>query len=233
MTATVHRLRAGAGPITSPRYSVVGRCSAKHAVSHVGILADARDLKLVQMGRQLAVAAFHMANPSDKLEMPGTMQVNAVGWLHDMTPDEQASIEDWLNELKTIANTIEYWACPSRVLRKDPSTGRDIAVKFSCAGFVQHCFAEAVLVELVVCDEELPEVDVDVLKEAWPFVVRQQHRGQAEQLLGGGHGPWKVLLPGYLFHALKLERAALPYRPAAADPCFPPDLPAKAPPQAG
>jgi hypothetical protein len=206
-----HRLQTIAR--ASPQYAVVGMCTEAHAVSHVGILAAADALTHGQ-----TVSVFHMANFRDRLQLPGTMTAHAVGWTHDITADELTRVEDWLQRFKTSSIGVEYWACPAEIVQKDEATGRPIGRKFSCAGFVRCCFAEALRIPLVVRDEDLPEVDVAVLKQAWPFVVDPR----AQRYLGGGPGPWRVLLPSYLFHALAGAREALPHRPTRADPCFPP-----------
>lgn len=149
--------------------------------------------------------------------MPGNMKAHAVGWIDELSTEEYGRIEDWLNELKTTTIKIEYIGFPAAEIETDKVTRRPIGRKFSCAGFVHSCFKEALGIELVA-EEDLPEVGLDLLKRVWGPIV-ETRRGQRHLR---GPGPWRVLLPSYLFHALARERSGMPHRPLQAIPCFPP-----------
>lgn len=204
------------GQVDSPRYSVVGECSAQHAVSHVGILEREGSVANGQ-----TVSVFHMANPIARLELPGEMTAHVLGWVLDLTDDEFGCIEVWLEEVKTTSVKIEYLACPATQVLVDKINGRPIGRAFSCAGFVCCCFAEALKIMLLVPEEALPDVSVATLQGVWG-----EARVRAGRRYGlRGPGPWKVLLPSYLFHALTKARAEMPHRPEYADPCFPTTCP--------
>ena len=206
-------LRLKDSSVDSPLHAVVGKCTPQNAVSHVGILEGAR---FVSAGDKVPV--FHMANAIALLELPGTMDAHALGWLVDMADEEHKSVSGWLQRIKTSSVKIDYLAFPAFETLRDKANGRTIGRKFSCAGFVQCCFEEALQVSLVVSLEHLPNVDRNLLEEVWD--ARIVARGVRYGLRGAG--PWKVLLPSYIFHALNKTRTELPHNPSAAEPNFPP-----------
>ena len=138
----------------------------------------------------------------------------------NLTDDEKRRIADWLAELKVAWKNgsikVVYSACPAWEHRRDPVNGRSRVRRFSCAGFVWCCFMEAIDVQIVAPEAELPEVDVETLKRVWGDIV--EHRAAPRYLRGSP--PWRLLLPSYFFHALVGDRAALPHRPTRAEPCF-------------
>ncbi|NUQ72895.1 MAG: hypothetical protein HUU21_04995 [Polyangiaceae bacterium] len=205
-------LRLGENRTDSPQHAVVGECTKQNAVSHVGILVRRQPIKDGE-----SVAVYHMANPRDRLQLPGAMNAHAAAWLVDLIEHEHGRIENWLEEFETSAIEIEYSAFPANDVIVDKATGRPIGRKFSCAGFVQACYQEALGVRLIVPKDELPEVERGVLQLVWPapLVTRGRQYGLV------GPGPWKVLLPSYLFHALSKKRAELPHKPLHPDPYFP------------
>jgi hypothetical protein len=198
------------GKVDSPRFAVIGALKQR-AVSHVGILATPG---MVENGQ--VVFVFHMANPITRLQLPGTMDAHAVGWIEDLSAEEQCNIQDWLDELKTSSSQIRYYAYPAAEIDRDKVTGRPIGRNFSCTGFVHSCFEEALRLTLVVSEAHLPEVGIDVLRQVWGELVERRGLRYLR-----GPGPWRVLLPSYLFHALTKTRAGMPHQPQHADPFFP------------
>ncbi len=206
-------LRLGANGTESPPYAVVGACTMDDAVYHVGLLEGALS---IADGDTLSV--FHMADPRTRLQLPGTLPAHAVGWFLDLPGEECERIRKWVGRFTSSAIEIMYVAFPSYQDLKDPATGRTIGRRFSCAGLVQACYEEALKVLLVVPTDDLPEVKRDVLELVWSrAVVARGWRYGLE-----GPGPWKVLLPSYLFHALSKDRAELPHKPPDPDPYFRP-----------
>jgi hypothetical protein len=220
--------RLGTGAVKCPSYAVVGECDAAHAVFHVGVLEREHDI-----ADDGDVTVFHVLGPIDDVELPGTMKAHAAGWVDDLTEVEQSRVADWLERLRVEwengSTKIYYTACPAWIGAAEHVNSRQMMRKFSCAGLVWCCFKESVAIEIVIGESELPDVDLETLQQVWSIIIENE---RAALRYFRGPGPWKVLLPGYLFHALKLARASLPYRPTTADPCFPPDPPAAAEPQA-
>lgn len=214
---TARRLRQE--PIASPLYAVVGACDSEHAVFHVGVLANANDLADDQ-----EIDVFDMANAVARLRLPGIMKAHAVGWLDDLTDEEQSSIADWLDQLalglKNDSIKVDYSACPAWEDRGDRVNSRSMERRFSCAGFVWCCFAESLGVEIVAREPDLPEVDIRTLEQVWG----ERAMRVAPRYGLRGPPPWRVLLPSYLFHALSRGRATMPHRPTHPDPCYPLEL---------
>jgi len=64
----------------------------------------------------------------------------------------------------------------------------------------------------------LPELGFDVLKRIWRPELRDENARRLLERCGlVGAGPWRVLVPGYVFHALRAGRTALPYSPRVED----------------
>lgn len=224
---TAQRLVEGEDAVKCPPCAVIGECDAAHAVSHVGVLEREYDI-----AHDDEVSAFHVLGPKSDVELPGAMNAHAVGWL-ELDDVEQSRVADWLEQLRADwengSTKIYYMACPAWTPVVEQVNSRQKMRKFSCAGFVWCCFKESLAIDVVVGEAELPEVDIETLKRVWTRISEDERK--ARRYLQGP-GPWRVLLPGYLFHALKLARASLPYQPTTADLCFLPDPPAAAEPQA-
>lgn len=193
----------------APPFSVVGTLRGA-AVSHVGILVDAATIKPGQ-----SVDVFHMASPTTLLQLPGSMDAHAVAWIDDLTVDERIQIQDWLDQMRTTSLKIEYYAYPAADVTVDQVTGCAIGRRFSCSGFVNACFEEALKLKIVAGEDDLPEVAMSMILEVWPFGERRVRRYLQ------GQGPWRVLLPSYLFHALTKQRSDMPHLPLTPNPCFP------------
>ncbi len=97
--------------------------------------------------------------------------------------------------------------------------------QLSCAGFVQEAYDEAGITLVDADEANLPTCSLDTLKIAYATsaahledIVFRVQKGL------DGEGPWPVLLPGYLMHALDRERdeiLASPFRATPGDECFP------------
>ena len=199
------------GDVNAPQHAVIGSCNTV-AVYHVGLLAEKVRVTTGQ------ASVHHMGPP---MELPGQIDSHVAGWLDDLSDDERTGIDDWLAEVRTrldaglLRGFAAYVAAPSVV--RDTSTGRMIAVRYSCAGFVAEAYREGAGVTLVVDDGVLPAAERDLLERVWG--VREVRAGARFGL--EGLGPWRVLLPGYLLHAMRAGRTALPYSPSLADALFP------------
>jgi len=237
----------GAVAIRVPKYAVVGTYSQPRKssfVQHVAILADDADLRwgasatVSHMGPPLVAGeetkkARH-AKPECVVHLAGTAQLSL---------DEQDAIRDWLEEVDKEPGPDNpfrrYIVNPHWEWHRARETGRRLYRRFSCAGFVLECF-KSIELDLVDTQEgSLPDVDFDVVAEAYPVARARRHlerltRGPTPDDPGlkledwgiAGDGPWPVLLPGYIFHALERIGEDNPRPPArapssVADACFP------------
>ena len=195
------------------RHSIIGEFAIPYAVKHVGLLDTNTAISYGQ-----SVSAFHMSGPHTHLELPGKMNAHVIAWFANMTEESHRRILLWIEEMKTLSRhgIIRYTAVPASELCFDQVNGRMIERKFSCAGFILCCFEESGIVRLIVPETELPRVAKDVLEEIWGKAVVARGRQHGIR----GSGPWKVLLPSYLFHALSRPMEDLPHRPTLPDPTF-------------
>lgn len=213
---------------TCSQYAIVG----KHAesgplgfVQHVALLRGSGPVSAPE-----DVNVFHMGPPlvaGDQAQStkPGDRKCRA-DLIADLVLDseERAAIGDWLIEVETedfdhprnIAE--QYTVIPHVDWIVAPETGRRIRRRFSCSGFVIEAYRRAGI-DLIDTDGQLPDVHEQVLNAVYPALTRLQ--SVRERIGLPGKGPWKVILPGYLFHSTARATAESPrppaYSPQSAD----------------
>lgn len=193
-------------------------------VCHIGMSS-----KNVEVNGQQAVSAkmVEMCPPLvvpevDEEPDPETDQVDVVGSV-ELTASESKQISVFVDEiakeLESVPDGLQYWVYPHFLDRINPDSSR----RYSCVGFVQQAYeyAEIDLVDI----ESLPNVDLEKILPAYPDRRELLLHRRARARVGlEGDGPWPVLLPGYVFHAMNrspLECRSTPYKPQAGDECFP------------
>ena len=75
--------------------------------------------------------------------------------------------------------------------------------RFSCVSFVLAAYLDGADVDLLDSSdpESLPEVDLEVIAQAYGENLSRSERMRAEVGLPGA-GPWRILLAGYVCHAM-------------------------------
>lgn len=210
------------------------------SVRHVGLLIDSANLS------PGCNASIYDMGPPLHVESPGgTAIAHAVGWVDGMTTSQYLGMEDWLQDKKTWlakqpmlgSSPWEYYrdytVHPAAVLLEDEHTKIQIH-RFSCAGFVERCYAEGA--QLVLVDHDaLPCISFEELRGIWPEIAAfkdkrwaarlklspEEAQERAVQCGLEGDGPWPILLPGHLLHSLARADVSHPYRPGPTDSCFP------------
>lgn len=168
---------------------------------------------------------FDMGPPVHMSE-PTTMGNDVIGWL-PLTKEEADGVEAWLADMLTRSIRCLYIGCPAFDTVTDPVNGRVTGRRFSCAGFVQCAYAEGADVEIVLPADRLPVVDGETVHRIWerpPEITEERWQRGLEASGLSGSGPWRLLLPGYLFHALQrvlTNRSGIPFQPTTANLRFP------------
>jgi hypothetical protein len=205
------------GKTAAAKYSVIGEEASNCGdVWHVGLLADDDALQ-----RDKRVRVFDMGR---HLDVNATMCAHAVGYLDGLlTEEEREGIHAWLSQHSTESVRCHYWVKPaSRAAEPDPVEGRIQHRWFSCAGFVASVYEEGALVKLVAEEARFPESNFERIAGIWGREVQADRFRRLMKNHGlNGPGPWQVLLPGYLLHALNQRREHLPYTPDPGDWQFP------------
>jgi hypothetical protein len=186
------------GPQTLSRYDVVGQRAEGQTrfVKHVGLLDE--DNQSLKMGDEARV--LHMGPP---LEVGGTIKIHVAGRV-PLTNDEIKIISTWFEKIKDEYPRLPAWRQyvihPPWKDRRDPNNGSRRYRRYSCAGFVLDGHRQ-VNIELLDTDEDvLPAVDRQTIISAYPEAKRY-----SDLLLYWGlkgNGSWKVVLAGYVMHAL-------------------------------
>jgi hypothetical protein len=210
--------------ISLRQYDIVGQDAetGEGFVRHVGlsnkdgdISPENPDIDLVHMGPPLA---------ADSQRVDLVAQV-------DLTADEQYQIGVFVEE-----RTGEYQAAKTRrkgqyvihphVRRPDRDTP---FFRFSCAGFVIEAYRDAGVDLLVTGTEELPEISLGTLVEAYPDQAESLRRPRRRAAFGlEDEPPWRVVLAGYVINACNRRSDVIRadrYLPQPGDEFFPPKQP--------
>lgn len=210
-----------ATPIHAARFAVIGvYAGTDTAVRHVGLLAARRELS-----QPVSVEVFHQGPPlriGQAGRAPARITADLVGWLDDMSEDEVAAIEVWLERIRphVAGNLEEYAIRRCDIVRRHPDTGRT-ELKFSCVGFVTRAYRSA-RIEIVIDETRRPALNEAELSQVWDLSALSPRR-QQDIRIELGPPPFRILLPGYVMHAFARPTADArsPYTPIANDLYFP------------
>lgn len=224
---------SGESPAAFSQYAIVGKYAENGPpcfVQHVALLREGGPISA-----KPEVNVFHMGPPlvagdQARVTKSGDRKCRA-DLIADLALDaeERESIGDWLNEVETEdrdhpGNIAEqYTVVPHVDWIIAPETGRRIRRRFSCSGFVIEAYRRA-NINLIDTDGQLPDVHEQILNAAYPALARL--KSVRERFGLPGDGPWKVILPGYLFHSTARATSESPRPPAyvpqsAAEGSFP------------
>lgn len=206
------------GPQKLSRYDVIGQRAEGETlfVQHVGLLDE--NSQLVEMSDEVSVV--HMGPP---LEQKGTIKAHVVGYIPLMN-DEIKKIETWLEKIID-----EYPRSPEKQYIIHPpwkdefgsGTGTRRYRRYSCAGFVLDGYRQVDIELLNIEENTLPVIDKQLISSAYPDV--ESHPGLLSFLGLEGDGPWKIVLAGYLLHALNRSTNQIrrePYQATEGDEQF-------------
>ncbi len=202
-----------------------GDAAPKEAVDHLGLLVGEMS---VDLGENKQVVVHDMRFTLGKTTMP----CGLLGTISDLEAATIIKMEQWVLDMLG-SERKEYYVLPaSTIMKSDTSDSSPTHVKFTCAGFVERCYRDVANRKLVVDDACLPEIDLQTLLDVWANFSSLLGNARQRMKRGlEGNGPWRVLMPAYLFHAIhhidKNGRDAVPYQPIDGDWRFSP-LPMKA-----
>jgi len=182
------------------RFDIVGSYAenAIRFVRHVGLFNS--DIQMVKANDD--VSAVHMQPPL--IDKP--MKAHVVGRV-PLTNEDVQEIAAWIKgttdeyeRSKATDKRRQYIIDPPWQDVRDPNTGVRRYRRYSCAGFVLDSHLQ-VNIELLQLDSQaLPEVDRETITSAY-FGSGRHPRSLAMFGLQGD-GPWRIVLPGYVLHAL-------------------------------
>lgn len=178
----------------APQFAVVGYYNYNRtAVLHAALLRE--DRAAIRVGQKVPVFEMGLnmlvVGPltTSQLESTPTMEPEVIGYVN-LSSDERKQLSLRLSELDkdTAASGSGFLLFPHAI----PSRRQ-----FSCIGFVYDCY-DSCNIQLVDIST-LPDVYADFMSNLFPSLARERNR-IAHGLTG--NGPWKILLPGYVFHSL-------------------------------
>ena len=125
-----------------------------------------------------------------------------------------AEIVKQVTDLETRTSPLTYKALPHYTEIADPHSAISSRIECSCVGMIVHAI-EVVFKTKILDPAALgyPKTTLATLRLIYPngFLERRDKAGLA------GDGPWPLVLPGHLLHALNQPAGGLPYVPGAGD----------------
>lgn len=212
--------RLTATPIGVGRFDIMGFDAAApdHVIGHVGLAVNS--VGAFSAGQTIGVV--HMQPPMAAGGHP--LEPQACGSV-PCTVDETQRINLFVDE-QIAEHEAEGLRWRGYIVRphaksEQEADGTTVYRRFSCAGFVVEAY-RATELDVVVTDEDLlPQFSLDVIERAYPFV---RGHARARAFFGlQGDGPWPVLMPGHILHALDRTTEDIrrsPYQPREGDEFF-------------
>lgn len=209
-------------PSSVSQFDAIGQYAEgdSNLVQHIGMSNE--DRVAVKAGD--AVCCAHMVPPLQDSEFP--VQVWGAA---ELSHDERRLIQTYLDSVRSEyhRNGVEsdrlgqYVAIP-HMMEVPDEMGRTLYRKYSCVGLVVETFRSGEIDLIRTDEEDLPEVPKNVIEAVVPRLRGTRTIGKIG--LDPALEAWRVLMPGYVFHALARytggDRPA-PYRPEEGDWIFP------------
>jgi hypothetical protein len=167
------------------------------------------------------VVVNHMGPP---LEINGRMSADVVARA-DLLDDERRRIKVFIDRhvgehLTEGLRQLNSYCIHPHAKDEPASDGTRIYTRFNCAGFALEAYHFAGIHPIDI--SAIPAIDLASLTRAYPIASRLT--GPLRVMFGiDGDGPWPVLLPGYVIHALNRTPAQIRserYRPSLTDADF-------------
>lgn len=196
------------------RFDVVGENAAGSPgfVRHIGL----HNSDGCEINHDQVVDVVHMGPP---LKSDGRMNAHVAGRV-PLTTDEITRIEAWIEKIvdeyqrEHAGRRQQFTIDPPWEDYRDPNTGVRRYRRFSCAGFVLNAHRQVDIELLRIDDQALPMVDKRILALAYPRVDLTCLQRFGIQ----GNGPWRIVLAGYVLHALNRTSEEIRQEPYRAQP---------------
>lgn len=216
--------RLGHTLATLGKYDVVGMYTSGTTtdfVRHVGLADEATS----RVSATTTVSVTHMEPPFKSGRSIPCHCVGSAG----LTDDDINRLEIFIDnvsgefEAQNRRGLEQYVVVPHVKPVVEKGDGTLLYRRFNCAGFVVVAYQSIDLDFVVVEESNLPPIDNASLEAAYPK-LRKLPMDQREDLGLVGKGPWPILMPGYILHALNREVVAIrndpPYTPKPGDENF-------------
>jgi hypothetical protein len=213
-----------------PQHAILGKYADQFRgefVKHVALLRQDEDLSFDQDAK-----VWHMGPPLLAGEQslrkaghaaPSVCKVHVAGHAGPLSDDQKEHLATFLAEVDAedrdysgLGVFRQYVVSPSVKEVRARENGMLLYRRFSCVGFVLACYRRIGIVLVNEDGPSLPDVDIDTLAAVYGDVVRNEGFRARYDLGIGGRGPWQILLPGYLLHALNRPAHEIrrgPYHP--------------------
>jgi hypothetical protein len=177
-----------------------------------------------QFNAGVATELIHMQPPLARDPAPIAPETWATA---SLTIDEEHRIDLFIDERieEHRANHVrrfnQYVIRPHAVAHRE-ADGTAVFWLYNCAGFVVEAYRSAGLNFIETDEAILPNVTKEAILAAYPDAIRFRRRWDALGISNAG--PWPVLMPGYVLHALARSTEDIrrqPYIPQSGDEMFP------------
>ncbi len=192
-------------PVVAQKFAIVGTYADNRPFVRHSALLRTED----SIGEERAVTVHHMGPPIGESNQCQCHVMAQIGLINE----EIEAIEDWIASVTTqycekIVLPFQQYVIVPHMDWVISEEGRPQRQRFSCVGYVIEAYrsAEVDLLNLAC----LPDAHQSDATEAYPHLVRIANTPELSKRLGftgfetlglHGDGPWKIPLPGYLFHS--------------------------------
>jgi hypothetical protein len=217
-------------PVVAQKFAVVGTYADDRPFVRHSSLLRAED----SIGEERKVTVHHMGPP---IEVDDQCECHVIGQV-GLTNEEIEAIEDWISSVATQYCSIKVLPFQQYVIVPHmdcviSEEDRPLRQRFSCVGYVIEAYQKAEVVLLKT--DELPDAHRQDVEKAYPGLDRIANNPVHAKKFGfvsygdiglPGDGPWKIPLPGYLFHSTARYRSDAarpePFVPTSiAQACYP------------
>ncbi len=202
--------------ILAKQYSIIARYATSSDpvkfVVHLSVLREddrvsyGREVKVWEMGPPLVLGTATRMNTAKDPKCIAHL----LAWV-EFNQREKEAITDWLAEIDQQCASIHRLAhCKQYTASLEPEDqwmederGIKQIRRFNCVSFVLAAYQEGAGVQILGADSnaELPPVSLEVVSGVYGDRLRT-HEQLRTMINLSGNGPWRVLLPGYVLHAL-------------------------------
>jgi hypothetical protein len=185
------------------------------AVEHVALLVTAKSL---HYGNPVTVREM---GPTVRPDQVGSSVAHVVGQISYLSILDRNALEAWVRDVNTRIARLQYQVLPHFEVVLDPVTKLPARVRCSCVGLLVEAIKDVLGTAPLDpgAAAGYPVTGLPTLQTIFPkrFLSRRALAGLT------GPGPWPVVLPGHLVHAMNQAAgtSAWPRRPLAAEYHFP------------
>ncbi len=207
--------------VNYPSHHEVGAVVGVHAlhldpqaVEHIGLLAEDSELEYGKDAKVHHLSTLNRLRPWEVAKI----RAHVVAWLDSLDQLDRDRLKNFFEDMRSRVSRVRFLALPHFEEEPDPRNGSLRIVKCSCVGILLQALQVALNHKVLdPHSSRFPATDLKTLQK----IFDAQDLGHMTKAGLAGNGPWSVVLPGHLIHALDSDPSQWPYVPKVTDYRFP------------